>query len=1677
MKDIYILTTSDEVVGVQVSSTESKLGDLAVMAELRLKLKKRLSTASFTEQNEYLSTAAVAAFVSLNALDQDQRYNAMVDLITQENTVNFLQGSSSSGLGFALSIFSCWWQVNLNKKSDYGHPVFATGEVLNSGKVLAVDFVEKKIRAACEYVRKNLHDKSRFYICYPASNASDVTKILRDEVESLGGKLVAANTIPDFLGVLLGDAYDGKNLGRWRPFKGLSSFEYKDNVRFFGRDGEVQRLFNELEKNNGLLIISGASGTGKSSLINAGLIPYAETTYGNVYWSVTSPVGSDDEGGLIVWIINQLSMCWGGNLESLPITQENQWTIESINDFVELLKSNVQSRKKHCLLFIDQFEELFNDESRSVEGIEKIISIINILTAQISKLDIVLSLRQEYIKKITDNTVIDYKHITSITESISHDNWLEIVTKQAKFSGLSFEKNELGNTFDQEIVKEAQSTNFALPMVEFLLDQLYKMVVESDSDQTVLKYKDYKFLGGISGSVTHRAVLATNDIPQDTVDLLFEIFVGLNGDGLPFSRNIKSSYLANLNKEIQDLVEILVEANLIISKNLTNEEEVFSLSHDSLFKFWGQLNHWIDTNNEYLLWMNLIDAQYQLWITGKISGKTNKKHLLHSPTLLSKGCQYIKSHTIKNSSIVDYIKQSKSRSYFKKFTYGLTSFFIFTLFLGGYAWEKNLVTSKYYSNIGSKNLIPFGINELSNAKISNRELRYKLDYRDGELIKLSIVNGSGFPTMSEPYMNKSQREYIYSTSGNIIEMTNKSYSGRIISKHFYKNYDKYIQENIHVVADKDNINQKSNFLNKNKSINGNAHSNTKYEISEEGVISTEIYLDAYGNKTLNMDGKYGIAYIYNKKGFVKSQRNINELENEDLENNKLEYEYDKHGSVIEQKWYEKGTLVKRDVYRLDDYGNKIEILNEYNEGVNTNNVYSTKKKIDVKGNVINVSFYDKEGVLVERDSGVAKLIRKFNENGWYIEEKYKNKHNEHTWNSMGIKSIYRGYDEIGNSILEMACGIKNIISFEYVDPNKCVVMQNTYDSDSNLTALSYFESDFKSDTDETIENININKNKILVGSAHKYSYLYSEEGVFNGISAYDMAGNLVTVGMIDSPNITTMKFKLDDYGRIIEQKHFDNYGKLTGDDEGVAIFKSRYDLQGNVVETSNFDKNNYPVAVENVFITKYLYDKRGRQVERSFYDINNEPTMDNIDQAHKVIIKYKGNTEVELSRSKINTVNELIFPFYEKNIAMANKNGRCESTKEIKKSLFNIITIPKNVKISLNNQFIGITPMNINLDVGAYYLKAELDGYIPQDRVFYHSPTSTQVINIDFTNKKTNQYTFEQIKNNAKAGKVEFQYKLGLRYEFNIDDNDHINKALYWYELAAKNGSAMAMVQMANIYTMGGGGVQIDFSKANIWYEKAIKKGSISAKYNLAISYYYGTGVEKNHKKAFDLFESAANDGLFNAQDRVAFFYALALSPIIGRPDYLTAIKWFEKALTGDEKNKLAEVAYSLGNMYFREDNPAKDCKLGFEWHKVASFMGNAEAYGRLGSLYLGGVGTKPDVKEAINWLRKSSDSKDNLSKIAESELCSIYFNGIGIPVDFEKAFEWCNRSLKNGYFNSNLISMYSWGQGVKKDIKKARELAEIEYGKEYVRNDENLMADFEEPKKLIKLIPNLLSF
>ena len=1619
---LYILTSTETILNVDVRVQESRIGDSNVEGVLNLKLKQTLTVESFKEQQAYLTASTTAAYVSFNKLDQRHRFRASVNLLACNNeTYNFTQGSSSSGLGYALACFDAWWRINLQKNSSFAHPVFATGEILTSGHIKPIGHIVEKLESTYKYVEQNQDTIPSFYLCYPQDNDKDIPEALRKRLESLGGILIPSERLQHTLGQLLGDAYDGDPLGRWQPFKGLKSFDYEDSVRFFGRDKDVERLYSDIKQNSGLLIVSGASGTGKSSLIKAGLIPKLEQEHKEFHWAYCTPNSLKEDQGVLRFIIEQLLIAW--DIKKHNIDELVSMLNHSIEEGIASLSSLITPDTKQCLLYLDQYEEVFSQSNQDIESIGSELSIIDGLAKAFPALNIVLAIRNEYLGRLLDNQALRSPIISNVASQLTSQEWEAIVHEQALFSGITFEQQyENNEALDTIIIEEAINTPYALPMVSFLLEQLYSKAIDEDKHASVLPHKHYQALGGLTGAIAYRAsmVLQENEASEKTISTFFDYFVGVNPEGLPYARCVELADIAS-NKALSNLVKGFIDANLIVSVVGSSDNAAVKLAHDSLFTHWDALKKWIVDSKEYLLWRYSIDGQYTRWQ----HAKTNKKHyLLKDSQILKEGKAYLKLSLIRDSKLNEYLSTSLKQKSKKQ----LSVFFVFIiiplLLAGTYQWDKTRIKTYYYSAVGEKWSVPFGINELTDEQVSHRTFSYKMDYQGGVLKRLSHVNSVGTLTKDENRENNALWEYQYTEQGTVQSIISKDQTKKVIGTTNFQ-----FSENNQAIASfnktfgNKNFNQISNNLQYMLYIDSTNDSMTKTNsdisqhlltYSPNGYELKREYQTPYGIPTPLNNEHYGFSSTYNEKGLKSTTFSLDKNGGVfgSYENG---YVYNLFGQVIEEKRVYKNGKVASKKLTYDEWGNlnHEELLNNDNKIISEGGIARRHYEVDVDGNLIKYYFTDISGNYVAKKYGVAIQKITHDENGRVADRTFFDVREQPAYGIQKCHKVSREYDDNGNVISEFCYNSKGELSLNNLG---CALTKAVWNENGSAVELRCLDQNNKL----TLINSNL---------VAKVNSTYDTFGYLNSFSFYGTDGKPT----LNNEDFAKAVIKNDSKGNKVEVKFFGVDGDLTPGKDGAYINKYKYDGRGNLIEQSLWGKYEKPLYISGYTKLKIKYDHLGRVIEEGYFDEFDEPVIAEDLNYHKKTTKYsvKGNY-----KSSINYFDEK----GQYTHILYNEPKNKTYPKKIKNT--KILSVPEGAKVFIDNQFFGVTPFHKYVSIGKYKLKIvkadhqELTSTISITKDEVHSSNLTlpilakpEVINVKVLKAKasagdvesqfqlgnlyfkdeTNKHEgFGWLQQSASLGHMKAQFLLGKIYFEGFTQDKDLEKGVKWLKQASNQGYSEAQVYLANEY-IAGNNIDIDDDKALKYYLMAAKQNNLVAQYQLGRIYLYGWGQDKNIEKA---------------------------------------IKWLLSAANGGQP----EAFSVLGGIYGNENYKVFNQKKAIDFYILGAELGDIPSYYQLGNAYLFGEGVNQNSKIAASWYFQALETEDMFIKSNSLMwLGSISENGLGLASDFEKATSYYNEAIEiDGNITAayNLANMYLQGHGVEVNYRKAVELMKISHSK-----------------------------
>lgn len=280
-----------------------------------------------------------------------------------------------------------------------------------------------------------------------------------------------------------------------------------------------------------------------------------------------------------------------------------------------------------------------------------------------------------------------------------------------------------------------------------------------------------------------------------------------------------------------------------------------------------------------------------------------------------------------------------------------------------------------------------------------------------------------------------------------------------------------------------------------------------------------------------------------------------------------------------------------------------------------------------------------------------------------------------------------------------------------------------------------------------------------------------------------------------------------------------------------------------------------------------------------------------------------------------------------------------------------------------------------------------------------------------FSIKPAFESEFEELLYYAERGDDKKQVELARAY----CDKNLYGEAFKWYEKAALQGNPDGLNGMGCCYKCGDY-VEKDAKRAVQLFSKAADKGSENAQYNLAIAYYKGEGVELDWEKAYMLFRKLAEKGDSHSQYMVGRYHMMnhggAISwQIVSKRDTKEAFSWFEKSA----KQGHDRAQQQLGLFYESGIDPCiRNIEKALEWYQKSANQGNNDAIFAIGRLYANGIDEhNPDDEKAYDYFLKAAE---NNHPEAQYRVGVALFYGKGVDIDQEAALSWLEKSANQKF-------------------------------------------------------------
>ena len=461
------------------------------------------------------------------------------------------------------------------------------------------------------------------------------------------------------------------------PYRGLQAFEEEHSKLFFGRQALIEQLYQKVCRQP-LTIILGASGTGKSSLVKAGLIPYikklhrnnVETFHGTstdgtstdgtstdgTSTDGTSTDGTSTDGNSTDGNSTDGTSTGGTSLQHkwhiLAPMRPGESPLKVLNSTLTADKLLVNTGKKledistttgtwlrhnsqfKLLLVIDQIEELFTMCRNEQERKDFLFLLADLVTNYSEELRIVLTLRSDFEPLFEDTIIKVYWHeYRFIIPEMTREELRSCIEEPASARVMYFEPSSLVD----ELIDEVAQMPGALPLLSFTLSELYlkylDAVIEGTREDRVITRTDYEQLGGVARSLTQRADSEYEALVQFdqgyklTIRHVMLRMLALSRGELARRRVPLSEleYPEPENTRVKEVIRRFTDARLLVEGRDTEGNPYVEPAHDALIRGWKKLLDWKQDEEETIILQRRLTPAAMEW-----KSKQKAKYLWNS---------------------------------------------------------------------------------------------------------------------------------------------------------------------------------------------------------------------------------------------------------------------------------------------------------------------------------------------------------------------------------------------------------------------------------------------------------------------------------------------------------------------------------------------------------------------------------------------------------------------------------------------------------------------------------------------------------------------------------------------------------------------------------------------------------------------------------------------------------------------------------------------------------------------------------------------------------------------------------------------------------------------------------------------------------------------------------------
>ena len=390
------------------------------------------------------------------------------------------------------------------------------------------------------------------------------------------------------------------------PYKGLRAFEEADAAFFFGREALTQELVSRAGESRFLAVV-GPSGSGKSSVVRAGLVPAIRrgALPGSEHWLVAEMIPGahpleELEASLLRIAVNPPASL----IEQLEQDERG---------LLRATKRVLPADDSELVLVIDQLEEVFTLERDEERRVQFLSAVHHAVTDPRSRVHVVTTLRADFYDR-----PLMYRGFADLLRSyvealvpLSPDELERAIVGPAKAVDADLEQGLLA-----EMMRDVADEPGALPLLQYALTELFER-----REGRTLTREAYREIGGVSGALGRRTEELYGELDQEGQDAARQLFLRLVtlGEGAEDTRRrVLRSEIASLEVDHLAMVTVIdmfgASRQLSFDRDARTGAPTIELAHEAMLTAWPRLHRWIDVARDDVRTERRVAAAASDWI-------------------------------------------------------------------------------------------------------------------------------------------------------------------------------------------------------------------------------------------------------------------------------------------------------------------------------------------------------------------------------------------------------------------------------------------------------------------------------------------------------------------------------------------------------------------------------------------------------------------------------------------------------------------------------------------------------------------------------------------------------------------------------------------------------------------------------------------------------------------------------------------------------------------------------------------------------------------------------------------------------------------------------------------------------------------------------------------------------